>query len=168
MGIPIANVFILAASVVAFIFIAACTGGNQWVKISGTTDGYEMGLWKNCSIGLSSTMCFDQPANLPSWFDAARALSILACLLGVAAILFGGLPILTEKLPSLLLVSVSSFAGAFAMAMALIVFSSNYTAIVSYSYGWCFVLGCLGVCLLLVAGTMAIVFKKYTQGQNTN
>ena len=174
MGIHILKVCIIAASVVAFVFFVACTGGNQWVNepdstlnVKGIPSKFltEPGLWKVGSAVRSTTACVTVQDTLKSWFDGVRALSVIACLLSAATVLLSVLPILKGVLK---LAIVSSYAGSLFMAIGLIVFAANKPSNYSYTYGWSFTLGWIGVVFSGFAGTLVIIFMKPKRNQDVS
>ena len=165
----IKKIIVLVIGVLALIFCAACTGGNNWLEtsipIGNTVRETNQGLWKACSNGvclsIEDTLKL-AGATLPGWYMACRAMAILSCL-GIAAGLFlAFLGIVNEKVKGFF-ASVFLFGAALCMIIALSIYISknNLSDVaalykISWNYGWSFILGWIGVAAAGVSGLISI------------
>ena len=163
----IKKIIVLVIGVLAFIFCAACTGGNNWIRalVGNTNREVVQGLWKVCSNGLCLSIEDTLKVlgqTLPGWYMACRAMAILSCI-GIAAGLFlAALGIVNEKIKGFF-ASVFLFGAAICMIIALSVYASkndlSNTAAslkITWNYDWSFILGGTGVAAAGVSGLISI------------
>ena len=165
------KIIVLVIGVLAFIFCAACTGGNNWIEAGFPAGNVQtetsQGLWQVCSSSTGNCLSIDDSLKivgqtLPGWYMACRAMAILSCL-GIAAGLFlAFLGIVNDKIKGFF-ASVFLFGAAVCMLIALSVYTSknnlSETAAflkLSWNYGWSFVLGWIGVVAAGVSGLISI------------
>ena len=160
----IKKIIVLVIGVLALIFCAACTGGNNWLETTIPIDTeITLGLWKACS-SLNGICVSTEDAvkavgqTVPGWYLACRAMTILSCVGIVTGLFLTALGIFIEKIKGFF-ASVFLFDAAICMAIALSVYAiKNDVSLskISRNYGWSFILGWIGVVAAGVSGLISI------------
>ena len=165
----IKKIIVLVIGVLAFIFCAACTGGNNWIEASlfvrRVRSETNQGIWKVCvrSVCVSIEDSLKVGGHsVPGWYNACRAFAILSVLGIAAGLLLAALGIVNEKIKGFF-ASVFLFGAALCMIIALSVYASKNDMSsaasflnISWNYGWSFVLGWIGVVATGVSGLISI------------
>ncbi|XP_057311387.1 lens fiber membrane intrinsic protein-like [Hydractinia symbiolongicarpus] len=157
----VGKILLIVGSIGAFIFLAACTGGNYWI-VSKLNSDFGQGLWKICAITCVSFDDFIDTygGKLQDWFKAVRAFAILSCLAAIGGVLMSILGLVTDKVKGLF-ASLFLFAAAGCMALALIIYSSKQNMNTNVKYGWSYILGWIGALGALASGIIGFMAEKF-------
>ncbi|XP_057305002.1 epithelial membrane protein 1-like [Hydractinia symbiolongicarpus] len=159
----VAKILLIVGSIGAFIFLAACTGGNYWI-VSKLQSDVGRGLWKSCSMitCVSIDDIYDLAGlKLNDWFKTVRAFAIISCLAAVGGILMSILGMVSDKVKGWF-ASLFLFAAAGCMALALIIYSSKIDINTDYvKYGWSYILGWIGAIGGIGSGIFGLLTEKF-------
>lgn len=73
--------------VVAVILCSLACAGNNWIEQTSSRGGFSVGLWNKCSTYQGKTNCIYFPTGGLGFYDACRAMTIIAVVfVGVAAL----------------------------------------------------------------------------------
>lgn len=152
----VGKILFLIASIGAFIFLAAGTGGNSWRK--STQVDSQTGLWKACILDI----CNDVGDFLSEkdWFRATRAFSVIACLLSVPAVLVAIISLFSDKIKALI-GAILLFCAAACMVIALAIYTDKHPYNKDYTkYGWSYILGWIGALASVGAGIVGVLVER--------
>ncbi|XP_057311204.1 lens fiber membrane intrinsic protein-like [Hydractinia symbiolongicarpus] len=157
----VGKILLIVGSIGAFIFLAACTGGNYWV-VSKFSSDVGQGLWKACEhvkcVSIDDNVGGGK--NLEDWFKAVRAFAIISCLASVGGILISILGVVSDKVKGLF-ASIFLFAAAGCMALALVIFSSKINLGSTIKFGWSYILGWIGTLGGIGTAVVGILAEKF-------
>lgn len=150
------KILLIIGSIGAFVLLAACTGGNNWIFNKHFTFR-ESGLWKLCrSTCISIDDYGDQNGlKLAGWVIATRAFAIISCLAAAGGIIISILGMVSDKVKGLF-ASIFLFAAAGCMASALIIYSDKKKRGPDIYFGWSYIAGWIGAVGALGTGLIGL------------
>ncbi|XP_076456926.1 uncharacterized protein LOC143291141 [Babylonia areolata] len=149
--------------------VGAATPGWATKEVSTRVHGIvvtidaSIGLWKSCQGDVCATISFGRAVDLPAWFNACRAFSILGILVMAASLACTALIcFLSDKAKMFALVAMAAAAaGAGCTLIEFAVFAGEnpWTSSLDFDLGYSFGLTIVA-CLLCVASTLLFLLGR--------